>query len=77
MCLWGTRTDGAVRLTWPKKVLESDAAHQRIPLRQWLGDWLPSVQHTAEGLPLLTLWLELGADSASYSTVMLKSYRPR
>lgn len=27
VCLWGTRNDGAVRLTWPKKILRSDAAH--------------------------------------------------
>ena len=78
MCLWGTRSDGAVRLTSPKKILKSDAAHQRTPLRQWLGEWLPSAPRTAEGLPLLTLWLEIYPDVAALSsTVMLKGYRPR
>ena len=77
MCLWGTRTDGAVRLMSPKKKLKSNAKYQRTSLRQWLSEWLPSATRTAEGLPLLTLWLEWDASRASLSTVMLKCYRPR
>ena len=82
VCLWGTRSDGGVRLTWPKKAVKSDSAYQLTPLRQWLGEWLPSAPRTAEGLPLLTLWLEggslIGNDwYASCSTLLVKRYRPR
>ena len=77
VCLVGTRSDGAVRPTGPKKVLTSDAAHQDTPLRQWLGEWLHNAPRTTKGLPLITLWLEANAIHVSYSTMLVKGLRPR